>query len=303
MSDITKDEYILRRLTKISKKRFEYFVISRVIHKLDDPEIEFITQQLVRRPDGKYALTDMYFPQFGIHLEVDEGQHLNEKHAEADKHRTEDIVSLTNHEVHRIAAAELLENDKAKALAIEKIKQETDLFVAKLQKLKQKQIGEGKFEPWDFDHQYSAKRHLDVGLINSKENVLLRRQNEVLELFGYQGGVYQRGAWKIPDGSGDMVWFPRLYEREDWDNQLIENGTVITETPKTKQAKDTIKKALKTRFDEGNRIVFARVQDSLGFTMYRYVGTFRLDLKHSSQNKTVYRLQHTVEKIRPRAEK
>ena len=41
-------EYILRNLSKISHKQYELYVISRIVHLLDDPEIEFVCQQLIR---------------------------------------------------------------------------------------------------------------------------------------------------------------------------------------------------------------------------------------------------------------
>jgi len=45
---ITKTEYILRSLKKITHKKWEFFVISRILHGLSDDEIEFITQQLMK---------------------------------------------------------------------------------------------------------------------------------------------------------------------------------------------------------------------------------------------------------------
>lgn len=55
----TKDDFILRMLSKIQKKKWENYVVNRIVHKLDDPEIEFICQQYVARSDGKYALVDL----------------------------------------------------------------------------------------------------------------------------------------------------------------------------------------------------------------------------------------------------
>ena len=70
---ISKQDYIYRSLKKVSHKGWETFVISRIIHGLDDDDIEFVTQQLVRLSDESRALTDLYFPQFDLHVEVDEG--------------------------------------------------------------------------------------------------------------------------------------------------------------------------------------------------------------------------------------
>ena len=70
-------EYISRSLSKIQHKKFELYVISRIIHKLDDPEIKYVFQQYAARDNntGKYALIDLYLPQLGIAIEVDEAHH------------------------------------------------------------------------------------------------------------------------------------------------------------------------------------------------------------------------------------
>ena len=73
---ITKDEYLLRNFSKITHKKWELFVITRVLHLLNDPEIEYICQQYVNPPNSsKYYLTDLCFPSLKIYYEIDEGQH------------------------------------------------------------------------------------------------------------------------------------------------------------------------------------------------------------------------------------
>lgn len=89
-------DYITRQLSRASKKRFEHYVINRIWHLLDDLSIKFITQQYVVRPNGR-ALTDMFFPQFGLHIEVDEPYHLSKK--EQDRLRQSDIINATGHTV------------------------------------------------------------------------------------------------------------------------------------------------------------------------------------------------------------
>ena len=50
---ISKDDYILRNFSKIKHKKWELYVITRIIHLLNDPEIEFVCQQLVKTPNNK----------------------------------------------------------------------------------------------------------------------------------------------------------------------------------------------------------------------------------------------------------
>ena len=85
-----KKEYIVNQLKRTFHKKYENYCITRIIHKLDNEYIQFITQQLFKRPDGKFALADLYFPQLNISVEIDEPHHLTQK--EADKQRTLDII-------------------------------------------------------------------------------------------------------------------------------------------------------------------------------------------------------------------
>ena len=67
-----KKEYIVNQLKRTFHKKYENYCITRIIHKLDNEYIQFITQQLFKRPDGKFALADLYFPQLNISVEIDE---------------------------------------------------------------------------------------------------------------------------------------------------------------------------------------------------------------------------------------
>ena len=71
-----KKEYIVNQLKRTYHKKYENYCITRIIHRLDNEYIQFITQQLFKRPDGKFALADLYFPQLNISVEIDEPHHL-----------------------------------------------------------------------------------------------------------------------------------------------------------------------------------------------------------------------------------
>ncbi|WP_375295724.1 MULTISPECIES: AbaSI family restriction endonuclease [Morganellaceae] len=47
--NMSKDDYILRALSKISHKRWEHYIINRIFHRLNDPELEFLCQQCIRK--------------------------------------------------------------------------------------------------------------------------------------------------------------------------------------------------------------------------------------------------------------
>ena len=93
---ITKDDYILRNFSKIKHKKWELYVITRIIHLLNDPDLEFSCQQLIRTPDNKRYLTDLCFPQLGLYCEIDELQHSSEKHSLSDDFRMREIIDVSN---------------------------------------------------------------------------------------------------------------------------------------------------------------------------------------------------------------
>lgn len=74
---MSKTDYVLRALSKISHKRWEHYIINRIFHKLDDPQLEFVCQQCIRKEgeSGKIYLADLLFPQLKLYLEIDEAHH------------------------------------------------------------------------------------------------------------------------------------------------------------------------------------------------------------------------------------
>ena len=96
---MTKLEFISRQLAKAEGKRYEHYVVTRIWHLLNDTRIKPVTQQFITRPSGR-ALTDMYFPQLEMHIEIDEGHH--KKQIEADKLREADIINATGHTIFRL---------------------------------------------------------------------------------------------------------------------------------------------------------------------------------------------------------
>ena len=295
---ITKTEYILRSLTKISNKKWEFFIISRIIHQLDN-DIEFITQQMVRNKDGSIFLTDLFFPQFNIHVEIDEPFHKAQK--TKDIKREIDIIEVTGHKVFRI---NIERNGIEKSL--DKIKKETDLLVEEIQTLKTKAIENNRFSRWNFEERYSSLPIIKKGALLVDDNVVFKTQVEAMRCFGFSGNGYQRGAWTIPDGSFDTVWFPRLFTHGMWKNQLVNNGTRILEEAiyddgyYNPNALLSIKKQLESEKKHAGRkhIVFAKSKDNLGFNLLRYVGTFVMNVKESSDNCLVFDRLRVKELIR-----
>ena len=90
----TKREYLVRTFSRTKRKDYENYILNAIGHKLDRSDIQPVTQQFIKRSDGRYALVDLYFSQLSIGVECDEAHHI--EISKEDQHRTltmEEILS------------------------------------------------------------------------------------------------------------------------------------------------------------------------------------------------------------------
>jgi very-short-patch-repair endonuclease len=265
---MSKLEFIIKQLAKTNKKNYENYVVTRIWHSLNDLDIKFITQQYVTRADGKYALTDMYFPQFNIHVEVDELHHFTKENIHLDKIREQDIINQTGHEIFRVEVKN----------GIEKIHTEVDDIVEKIKALKS-QMGD-HFVPWDIEKEQSSATYVDLGYIHLKDNVAFKHSFVACNCFGHDYKALMKGGAKHPIEKDVTIWFPKLYPNEEWNNSISSDGMIIRE-----KHIDSVeaKKHINHHINSGihKRIVFARVRGPLGDIMYRFKGAFKLDIENT----------------------
>lgn len=272
--------YILRSLSKISKKRWEHYAINRIYHRLDDPEIEFVCQQCIRRNDDQIALVDLFLPQLNIYLEIDEGHHESDDSKIRDAIRYSDIVEASGLEEERISA---------NGVTLQDFTDSIDAFVERVHQLKEEIKRKNKFFGWNYERRFTAEPHLEVGFIEIGVHSAFRTQKDALECFGYSGGTYRKGVWKLPDYVRDtiglsgpsIIWFPKLYPQDIWDNSLSKDGLVVTQICKDPDFSegDTL----------GQRIIMARSRDELNRVLYRFVGVFEGIPEHRYRNKHRFR--------------
>jgi very-short-patch-repair endonuclease len=260
-----KQEYFLKSLSKIAKKKWEYYIISRVLHRLDDLEIEFACQKCFRTSDNKFYYGDLFFPQFNLYLEIDEPHHETDLAKVNDALRRFDIVEATGLEEVRIAT---------KTNTIQEINKKVDEFITLLKKRKDAAIKSSTFRIWEFENLFQSEIHLKKGFVEIGPQSAFRTQRDALECFGYNKGHFQRGVWNLPPQTSKaiglegscVVWFPRLIEQKDWNNSLSDDGKFIFEKCKNMSSSYT------SSWDY--RIVMARSRDSFNQTLYRFVGVF-----------------------------
>lgn len=236
---------------------------------MNDFSIKFVIQQYVTRPEGR-ALTDLYFPQFGFHIEVDKGQHFKQVNIEADKIREADIINATGHEILRINVTKSFDD----------INTQIDDAVNKIKSMRQ----EDSFITWDIDSEFDSATYIKRGYIDIKGNVAFKTIKDACNCFGHNYTGYQRAGAAHPDHN-IMLWFPKLFPNGEWDNQISSDEEVITERNEDdKKAKQHVSSHLTNKQKHKHqRIVFAKVRGNLGDVLYRFRGQYQLDVKDSNE--------------------
>ncbi|WP_407277438.1 hypothetical protein R5O20_04695 [Tenacibaculum maritimum] len=272
---MTELKYIIKQISKTNKKNYENYVVTRIWHGLNFLDIKFVTQQYVKRPDG-YALTDMFFPQFDLHIEIDEPVHLNQE--ELDRNREIDVINSTNHTFERVAITDNIID----------INEQTDRIVELIKGLREEKLKNGTYIPWDLEKEFNPNFHREKGYLDIKENPAFRTILDASNCLGQNYKGVQRAWFKSKVYENHNLWFPKFYENADWDNKMIEDGKTIIEKCKIEGRKDThfynlINSPIK-------RIVFPRSIDNLGFILYKFKGIFETDKERSSpENGMVYK--------------
>jgi len=272
---MNKQEYIIKQFAKTNKKNFENYVISRIWHGINRTDVKIKTQQLVYRREN-YALTDLYLPQIGIHVEIDEPFH--SKQIVQDVSREAEIIEATNHRVLRIKIKDDID------LLNEQINETIELISNEIQIL----MSENKFEPWDPTAEFDPNFYKRKGYLDIKENPSFLKSVDACNCLGQNYVNVQRGWFKSKVYPNHHIWFPKFYENEEWDNSISKDGTTIIEICKNKSvAEKWFNKKIE---NTGLRICFPRTIDNLGQKFYRFVGVFQTDFEASSiENGAIHR--------------
>lgn len=262
-------DYMTRLFAKISKKKTETYVISRIWHQLNDDRVKFVVQQYIRRTQDKYALADLYIPQLGIFVEINEPFHKN--NIEIDRIRNEEISQVTH------SKPIVIDCDNS----IEEIHSQISEVV---QQIKQDIIDRGeRFIPWDGGSTLTVEYHRKKGYLKVDESEYVRTIDEAFAIFGakakHRGFLRVAGA-SVPDKPNEIVWCPNSGHRI-WCNELSEDGWEIREYNRNEQSRsEHVERYLS---DNQRRVTFFREEDELGFRFYRFVGVFELNKEKSEK--------------------
>lgn len=268
-------EYITRLFEKTNKKRIENYVITRLWHQLNNPDIKMVPQQYVIRNGKNYALTDVYFPQFDICVEVNELAHYEtQDKIDSDEIRNEEIKENISCKVYEIDCRKDL-NDIHKQIdnVIEIIN--TDL---------KRQEKNNSFKAWNPDNEFSIEYWKRKGVIDVSENIGFFTIDDVCLLFEadprkIRRGFLRKGAIAHPKKDDLIIWWPSLNQRSNWKNSYDSaTGEIIEFNIDSDKNMNHLNREIQ---NNETRVVFLHHKDNLGFITYKYCGIYKLDVKCS----------------------
>ena len=263
---------------------FRSYVITRIWHLLNDDSIKLITQQYVVRPNGGRALTDLFFPQLKVFIEINEGHH--KKQVEEDKMREAGIINAIGFVQLNVDIVEEKQLDeKGKEFypikTLEDVNKQIDTIVTNLKAIKNNSTD---FKPWNYEKEQNPQTYIDKGFIDVNDDVSFRTIVDAANCFGNNYKGMQHGWAKHGVIENTFLWFPKLYENEGWDNKISDDDSIIYEKSKDKKnTKDHIKKTVGEQA-HFTRFVFARVKSPLGNVVYKFKGAFILDLYETNND-------------------
>ena len=260
-------EFIARQLSKARPKVYEHYVVQRIWHRLNRTDLKMITQQFVSRPQRARAMTDMYYPQLGIHIEIDEPHH--EKQVAADQLREADIINATGHKFIRIpVVTDITAFNKLIDKAVDQISA----------------VAESKdFDEWNPEVEMNPATYIAKGFMDVDDDVAFRTMADAASCFGKKYNGLQQSFIPHPTERGKFLWFPKLYENIQWLNTLSSDEKVIEEICKIPGLREKQVNRNIAEFERnGRRLVFARVRSPLGDLMYRFKGEYLVDIEASN---------------------
>jgi hypothetical protein len=300
---MNKTEYLARMLNKRTKnKNFENFVVNAIYFRINNLDLEPVTQQYVKRDNNKYALIDLYFPQINYAIEVDEGHHLFEENEIKDKIRSIDIHERIRCQIKRIKIFE----KNTEPRPIEDINKEINEIVQEIKdriRLKNKPIRwldyDEKLELLKKKDKLRTNDDIDFYGITKILNFFERKTNNGKEYENYQH------AYKEDFSKGYSLWVPHWSVKDQKNNFISINGWVnypsedmeeITEIDVN--GTETPKSEIGEHNENGiKRITFMHMNDRFGKDCCRFIGIYELDSIYQMQgSKKIYRHYHRVSK-------
>ncbi|MFP4401959.1 MAG: AbaSI family restriction endonuclease [Candidatus Nanoarchaeia archaeon] len=292
--EIEKLNYILNQFNRTKHKKYEHYCISRIYHLLNRTDIQFITQQMLKRKEEKIALADLYLPQLDVWVEVDEFHHNNHINKKEDEERTKEVIEK-NKEIERkqkqLEEVISVKNEPYRIQIEGMGPDEVDKQIDKIVEIIKNKINEKEknylLQKWELIHK-EPKFFKDKGVLKTEDKPAFRTIQKVSELFnkGYNGK--QQCWFRDKPKSKITIWCPKLkFETSDkgkYDNFIDPNSETIYEF-NPNQSIETNVQGTRNLYSEGftKRYVFPKFKDFSGKSMYRFKGVYELNLEKTEE--------------------
>lgn len=285
-------EYILNQFHRTWNKKRENYCIERIYNKIDNPNLQFVTQQMFRRSNNRIALADLYFPQLKLSVEIDEAYHKGNE--DSDQERTEEILSRMN----RLETIVPFEPDELRInagteITLEAINTQIDDTVrvimqriALLPELK-----------WDSVFK-TPEEYIRDGYVSADDDACFGTLWDVSKLFSK---AYKKGCqccWfdAIQGCCSEKVWCPKVSVNVEgytvnvpYDNEISLDADVIYESAKVNN-ETFVREYLSEPKSKEIRYVFPYFRTAAGILAYVFKGVYALDKEDSRRmNKRVWK--------------
>jgi len=259
-------------LAKIANKPTEAYVIGRIWHRLDDVRVRFVLQQYVRRKEG-YALADLYLPQIGLIVEVNEGYHEEPSQRQKDELRNREVADATNADVWVIKASG----------SLDEIHTQVDDVVAEIRK-RVAALGDS-FLPCNYSITRSTPEYYKSrGFFSVNTEDWLPTIDDISAVFGTRPkhrGFLRASAVAVPGKKDEIVWWPQP-KHKVWHNELSKDGRFIYEY--NKRSEEERKNHVEHWMAHPQqRITFMKEVAYGVLPTYKFVGVFRINPQLSKE--------------------
>ena len=303
----SKTEYLIRTLKRTAGKGFENYVILGIWHRLRlaglNGDIKPVTQQLVKRPGGHFALLDLYFPALNLAVECDEAYHKN--NTVKDEEREKDVfkafadcgigsptkgkvISCTSEEAigaESIDVGNLVIARVDASVSYLEIDEQLD-FIVNILKKRFVQMGCPVWDERKAKEMIKEKGYIDVSM-----QLTFGTVPEILEAFGIRraDGKAYKGWWsgsiKCPGIDNTRLYFGHLsFTAGGFTNLISEDLQTITEKRDPSKELGKINASNWRKFASDLQqgiadfyVVFAHSVNELGEKGYKFMGVYKLN--------------------------
>jgi very-short-patch-repair endonuclease len=294
MANDLKRDYLIKTFSRTKRKDYENYIINAIWHKLDNLNIKPVTQQYVKRGQGKYALIDLYFPQLNIAIECDEKYHkknkLKDAERELDIEEKLGAINDTKFHIERIDASKTLK--------------EIDGEIDKIVEIIRNEYNKKDPKPsWNIVDD-PVKEAKQKGSISADDDIRFRNiYNDIYRLFGKNPAANPRVRCTFNITDSAYVWCPKMASIENnkiisgnknWLNLISDDMEYIYEKSlnmNNRKTPETYLGKKKNRYKDNDKYVFGKVKDHLGQRYYKFLGVYYFDYFDNVSKRAVFKLK------------